>query len=73
MKMNDKNKRIQIGPKLFSITLNGWNDTTFLIFRLFFIELWLTAQNTPYRTEAEIMLRLRLIKVIESKFGLSLI
>ena len=69
MKVNDESKRIQIGPKLFSITLNAWNDTTFIIFRLFFIELWLTAQNTPYRTEAEIMLRIRLIKVIESKFG----
>ena len=72
MNLNDDNRRFLIGTKLLGITLNIWNDTFFLIFRLLFIELWITSQQTPHRTYMEIMLKIKLIRIINAKIGLSL-
>ena len=72
MNLNDDNRRFLIGTKLIGITLNIWNDTFFLIFRLLFIELWITSQQTPHRTDMEIMLKIKLIRIINAKIGLSL-
>lgn len=72
MNLNDDNRRFLIGTKLLGITLNIWNDTFFLIFRLLFIELWITSQQTPHRTDMEIMLKIKLIRIINAKIGLSL-
>ena len=72
MNLNDDNRRFLIGTKLLGITLNICNDTFFLIFRLLFIELWITSQQTPHRTDMEIMLKIKLIRIINAKIGLSL-
>ena len=72
MNLDDDNRRFVIGNKLLGITLNMWNDTFFLIFRLLFIELWITSQQTPHRTDMEIMLKIKLIRIINAKIGLSL-
>jgi len=71
MNLDDDNRRFKIGNRLLGITLNIWNDTFFLIFRLLFIELWLTSQQTSHRTDIEIMLKIKIIRLINAKIGLS--
>ena len=71
MNLDDDNRRFVIGNKLLGITLNIWNDTFFLIFRLLFIELWLTSQQTPHKTDIEMMLKIKIIRIITTKIGLS--